>query len=256
MTSADIAEWRALVTRARPSVRLVRALTPVQSFGTYSEPVAIRCDDGEIYVVKGPQVRRALVADHVVGHLAPLVGAPIPPVVLVDLPGDLVAISTRLRDAKFEPGGGHGSWRVPDCSDRRVVEQEHEPGNPERFASLAVLYGWAFAGDHQLLYENQPPRLVYSVDHGHFFAGGPNWTVDTLMAAPPAEPDPWFGMQAATTLPLRAAIARLQHVTKLDIAEAVAAPHSSWPITLDERAALAQYLALRRDQLLARLKAV
>ena len=47
-----------------------------------------------------------------------------------------------------------------------------------RCALLAVMYGWFQAGDNQLLYRKTPPELVFSVDHGHFFPGGPEWTVE------------------------------------------------------------------------------
>ena len=62
--------------------------------------------------------------------------------------------------------------------------------NRPRVAALAVLYGLALASDHQVIYRLAGEPLVFSVDHGHFFHGGPNWTVQGLANGPPAQIDP------------------------------------------------------------------
>lgn len=48
---------------------------------------------------------------------------------------------------------------------------------------------------------------------------------------------------------------RLKEVSAEIIAEAVAAPPETWNITYEERITVAQYLAVRRDQLLAAITA-
>jgi hypothetical protein len=69
--------------------------------------------------------------------------------------------------------------------------QRHDvPDNRPRFAALAVLYGWIPAGDAQLIYRQTVSHLVYSVDHGHFFPGGPNWTLAGLSGFVPLSPSP------------------------------------------------------------------
>ena len=90
------------------------------------------------------------------------------------------------------------------------------------------------------------------MDHGHFFAGGPAWDPSTLAAASSAEPDP--GIVSAANLgpsALRPAIAALGALDDAMIATAVAAPPDSWGVSLDDRIALARYLAGRRDALTA-----
>ena len=249
----DRGRWRELIRRARRPVP-VAARTPLRPFAGVSDAVAMDCDDGRRYVVKGRQVGRALVADQVVGRLGDAIRAPVAEVGIVDVPAQLVAESPYLEP--FEPGVGHGSLFIPGCHDSRDVAFAYEQENEERFALLAVLYGWALADDRQFLYQKTPPRLVHSVDHGNFFAGGPEWTIDTLATAPVAEPDTWIAIQAGTRGDaLRAAIAQLRSVADAGIAEAVAAPPGAWGVSMDERVALAEYLAHRRDELLARLPA-
>jgi len=110
-----------------------------------------------------------------------------------------------------------------------------------------VLYSWAKASDHQWLYEDTPPHLVYSVDHGHFLGdGGPRWTVQDLQAQPSATWDGTFAPCKLTDIELAAPLARLQSVTKADVEAIVAGPRPDWSVTLEERAALADYLFRRK----------
>jgi hypothetical protein len=143
----------------------------------------------------------------------------------------------------------------------RDVFYKNVPGNVERFALLAVLYGWAHAGDpgrREFLMERQPPRLAYSVDHGEFFPGGPHWNVASLDGAVvSAEPDQWIiRMAALGGVGLRphliaAAAERLRSVGDEQIARVVMTPPDSWGVTLSDRVAVARYLARQRDAMLA-----
>lgn len=243
--------WRRLVQEAgrRQPVPVI-ARTPRAPLRGISDAVVIDCSDGRRYAVKGSQVGRALVADHVVGLLGARIGAPVAEVALVDIPTALITEGSYV--AHFAAGVGHGCQYIPDCLDSRDVAFGHEPENKERFALLAVLYGWTLADDRQFLYGKTGSRLVHSVDHGAFL-GGSDWTTDTLATSPAAEPDAWITSQADISLKvLQAAIGRLRTVTDEDIAEVAAAPLQSWGLLLDERAALAHHLASRRDGLLAR----
>lgn len=106
--------------------------------------------------------------------------------------------------------------------------------NRQRFAALAVLYGWIPAGDHQLIYRQTAPHLVFSVDHGHFFPGGPNWTVSGLRGEGPSIPyDELITSCRITREELRVVGVQLQAVSVETIAEAVATPPDPWNITLD-----------------------
>ncbi len=152
----------------------------------------------------------------------------------------------------FDAGIGHGSLFIEGCYDGWELEHVDEEENLDRYALLAALYGWTQAADHQFLYRKMPPHLVYSVDHGHFLEGGPEWTTASLLVAPKALPNCLIASSAALSRnALQSATLRLQRVADEDIAEAVAAPPDSWGMMMHERVALAEYLARRRDDLLA-----
>jgi hypothetical protein len=107
-------------------------------------------------------------------------------------------------------------------------------------------------GDYQFLYDESSSHLMYAIDYGECLPGGSAWSIASLAAAPPAAPDAWIaGDEAITDASIRAEIGRLGYVTDEDIAHVVAVPPDSWGLAMEERVALARFLAGRRDQLLA-----
>jgi hypothetical protein len=188
--------------------------------------------------------------DQVVARLAQKLRAPVPPPAIVDLPQELIDIEPNIRH--MPAGLCHGSTFLDAHSDRQGVGNATVPENRARFASLAILYGWAYATDHQQIYPNAPPFLVSSVDHGHFIGNGPNWTPDLLASRPPAGADQLIATQASLTADeLRQAAAPLAEVLLEDVAAAIAAAPDEWGIPMEHRVALAKYLWKRRGDLLA-----
>ena len=245
-------DWAGAITSAAASRwKPIEAKTFVHKWGTASQPVALICSDGQEHVVKGPQVQRMAVNDHVVARLGHLLGAPIPEICLVNVPDELIKINPQM--LPMVAGVGHGSKRVPDVTERVDPIQHLDAGdNRTRFAALAVLYGWIGSNDRQFLYGKADPWAVWSVDHGHFFPGGPNWTVASLAGGGSTGPEPGLKadckLVAADLAPIKA---RLSTVTADLIAEIVAGPPDEWGITLAERVALGQYLDSRRVEMLS-----
>jgi hypothetical protein len=256
-------DWELLISE-QITVRgmpLLQADTYVHRWGSNAKPVQLICDDGLSYIVKGGHAGRVLVNDHVVGHLAPAVGAPCGEPALIEITAALIAEEPRLQEpvyagAAMQPGIWHGSRYMPGLSrDRQPVLHTTVAENRARFASLALLYGWIGSWqDHQFLYQRKPPPLVFSVDHGHFFPGGPDWQIAQL-AAPPngGGPDASLCSESKLTpLELEAAAGTYRSMDATTvIARAVAAPLDEWGITMAERVALAEYLAKRHSELLA-----
>ena len=125
-----------------------------------------------------------------------LLGAPVTNVQIVDLTR-LIEVEKNLTHLSF--GTAHGSVFVPDCFDSRDLIATSDARNRSRLALLAVLYGWTEASDRQFLFSNTRPRLIYSVDHGHFFPNSPNWTVENLLEANNAQVDKFFSKECNFT---------------------------------------------------------
>lgn len=221
---------------------------------SFSNPVDLMCNDGNIYVVKGRKagradVSRAIVNDHIVGRLGALLGAPVPQIALVEIPLELIAAQPEMQH--MIPGIAHGSRSVEGVSEKLGLQHHDLPENRSRFALLAVLYGWVIANDQQFFYNNEEPYLVYSFDHGHFFPDGPKWTDASLAQHPRAELDRQI-VQRCSLLDeeVRDAVEQLRLIDNRAIAEVVAGPPDEWGLTQAERVTLFQYLAGRSDQLL------
>lgn len=208
------------------------------------------CGDGHEYVVKGRQVGRAIVNEQVIAQIGLALGAPVGQPALIDVPAELIAAEPAMQH--MLPGVSHGTRYLRDCSDRLWIEHVNVAVNRARFALLAVLYGWGHAGDHQLIYANAAPHLVYSVDHGHFFPTGPDWTAPALDQAPSATLyQDIVSTCGLTSAELRAALAALDGVQESAIIRAVAAPPDEWGCTMDERVTMVAFFAKRRSELLA-----
>jgi hypothetical protein len=242
----------------------VSAKTYIRKWGSASRPIALSCDDGLVYVVKGSQAGRQAVNDHIVGHLGLALGAPTGRPALVRVGQALIDAESELRDlhgsGPFVAGVWHGCQHLGNVSDdREGFLHQGVPENRPRYGRLAILYGWAYSQDHRFLFNKAEPRLVFSVDHGHFFPGGPDWTAGTLAghANTPAVPDPAIvGGCALTHAELRGVVGALEAVREAAIVGAVAAPLPEWGLSMDERVAMARHLARRRGELLAAVAAL
>jgi len=243
-------EWEQQI-KASPNPPHVQAHTYLEKWASFSRPCAVKCSDGEVYVVKGRQVGRAIVTEQVVARLGAKMGAPVGCVTLVDVPQALIDIEPEMQH--LPSGLAHGSLKIPDCTDRLGIQYAQVTQNRSRFARLAVLYGWVHVQhDQQVIYPKFSPFLVYSVDHGHFFPGGPNWISHGLRTAPAPSMDPWFDRDCLFSKEeRREALEQLNDVSDEDIAQAVAAPPDDWVFPMADRVELAKYLSERRDSLLA-----
>lgn len=238
----EAADWKtliqaAIVTRPAP----VKAQTyGGKKWGTSTAPVLLRCDDGRDYVVKGKQRGRELISEQVVAALGRLVNGPIRATRLVDVPDELIKMQREL--GHLHPGIGHGCEYVADGVEQKWISHTDEPENKLRHCSLAILYGWVHPGDNQLHYQLGKPRLVWSVDHGHF----------KLTRKDKAAPNPQIMGDAKLKLedlsPLKPI---LEAIKKEAIASAVASPHETWPFDINEMVQTAEHLEKNRLELIA-----
>jgi hypothetical protein len=239
-------EWRLLIDAAKGERPAPIAMTTFLEKlpDTASRPIKVLAGDGRVYIVKGRQSGKMVVNEQIVAVLAEALNAPVPTVCLIDIPETLI---------NAEPGMAHivngvslaGRW-VDGCTDRLGLEHVDLAENRDRFARLCLLYSWVGASDHQWIYEKAMPNRVYSVDHGHFFPNGPDWTSSHLMAAAFPVPDPQFLPCAFRPEEFDEPIAALRSVGYDGIARAVARPPDDWAIIDDERIDLAVYLESRR----------
>lgn len=216
---------------------------------TKAQPVLLRCADGNEYMVKGQQAGRQIVNDQIVARLGVALSAPVGEPRIIEISRELIAIEPNL--AHIPAGTAHGTLFIPDCVDEYELIATSEPSNRLRLAFLATLYSWAYANDWQFLFKRNPPRLIYSVDHGHFFPNGPDWTIEDLRQAPAAQMTSCFSNCGFTLAELAHARTALEAVSGELIIQTVASPPNEWGLTIKERIALVEYLFRRKQELLS-----
>lgn len=177
---------------------------------TFAKPFRVTCDDGCRYVVKArqlgrPIVDRSLVTSHVAGRLGEAIGAPVPPVALIELTRTFL-LEHGLTD--IVPGLAHGSrelhgmnegncaarflssegarsfegWEIPSA----LLPILRAPENRERLARLALLRAWlGLPGPawQSLLYEAKQPALVHGIDFEYHGRALPEDASDWLTLA-------------------------------------------------------------------------
>lgn len=246
-------EWDRLLDAARATPpNPVEARTYRKSYQTLRKPVLLECEDGVEYVVKGSQGGRSVFNEQVIGRLGTALGVPVCEVSLVNVSPELIERNTPAMD-HISPGLAHGCRFVPDCLGAIQITHVDEPANRERYAQLALFYGWIVAKYHQFIYKDQAPYIVYSCDHGEFFPRGPDWTEESLAEAPPASPDNLIVLacglgrnEISMTRPI------FDSINPKVIATAIAAVPRHWGgVTDRERYALACYLLSRSETLRA-----
>ena len=232
----------------------IEAISFLRGWRTKASPVLLQCADGTQYIVKGRQSGRQIINDQVVARLGSLLSAPVGIPHLVEISAELIEINSNLAD--FSPGLAHGTLWIPGCVDNYELLGTGEAENRSRYALLAILYSWVMDNDRQFLFNKIPPRLVHSVDHGHFFAGGPDWTIESLRED--FEPKLAGGFENCffKSVDFQQMRSALEKVDKDDIFSVVGRLPSDWSITMDERKVLVEYLLVRQQRLLSMLSSL
>lgn len=243
--------WPDFFQSARTTLQTtVIARTFIRTMGTsFSSPVQLKCDDGHSYIVKSSSYGLATATEQIVARLAPVISSPVPETRLVSISQSLLD-DNKLGMNKFQEGLAHGLRFMPNCTDKSGIEHQNLSINRQKFASLAVLYGWFhLGGDHQFFYD-KTTNEVYSFDHGFFFPNGPNWSEMSLDSYKIVQLDPLITGACTFTQPeIAAAKLPLAIVTSEHVATAIMSPPDDWQITMPMRLKAAEYLMSRCQDL-------
>ena len=236
----------------KQSIQSIEATTYWRGWRTKSNPVLLQCADGRKYVVKGKQAGRQIVNDQIVARLGLAINAPVGNPQIINVSQELIDLEPELQN--FGIGTAHGTEFIHNCIDEWTLIATSEPENRIRLATLALLYGWTHANDRQFIFCKIPPRIIYSVDHGHFFPNPPEWRITDLEQDTSAVLDSNFENCNFTDDELNVIYDILNEVKDSTIVQAVAFPKEDWGITFAERWGMINYLIKRKQELQHHLK--
>lgn len=217
----------------------------------------VRADDGGDYwckAVNNPASPRVPANEQVAARLGVLVGISVCAPILVDVSP---LVGWEFHPGLFlEQGWAHGATAVAGAFETRELQHRGDDDNAVRHAGFYALTDWLAGGDPQWLYSASQQNAYYSHDHGHYFPGGPDWTVATLQATgahatPLGVPVP--GLDQTEVHRLADAI---EAVTLADIEGELSRIPACWPVNDSELAALAGFVDARRQPAAGRLRAL
>lgn len=219
----------------------------------------VRASDENRYwckVVNNPAgAPRIPINEQIAGRLGMLLQVAVCPVELIRIPEALAGQWEFHPGRLLEAGWAHGSLAVDGVVETRAMEHRSDDDNKRRHAGFYALHDWLGGQDTQWLMCGDEGNAYYSHDHGHYFPGGPSWTVDALrahgtssseLAVPAGDLDPKEITRLAD---------RLDAVTEAEVCEVMSTLPTGWPITDGELEALVEFLLQRRAGAAGRLRA-
>ncbi len=175
------------------ALQTVRAVEFIQRMRGASQPRLLRCEDGENYIVKfqnNPQHVRILANEMLAGRLALLIGLPVPPPAIVDVPSELIRGNPLLEfeiGTRREPcaAGLQFGSRYPGAPSRTLVVDFLPDRLLRKVRNLATVFlgGYVFDkwtcncdGRQAIFYRSTDQEgstyAAFLIDHGFCFNDG------------------------------------------------------------------------------------
>ncbi len=224
-----------------------------------SHPILLEADNGRIIHVKlkhNPQSTRSLVSDWVGTLLAKAVLAPVPDVVLVDIPFSRIGDIPELTRVRWHPGRQFGTVFVLGAKKISGNTPLANLSNLHDLPLVALTESWLYNNDikfSHLLWCAEPVPHFLVTDHGFIFPSGPNWTPRTLSIRqfdfPSISPLTEIARSLAMEWDFSGALKRIRQITPDVLESLMASVPSEWPLNSEQRNAVIQFL-VRRQPLL------
>lgn len=231
-------------------------VAPIRKSDAGSRPFLAAADDDNTYWVKplgNPHGLESLIAEQVVAHIGYLIGAPVRPVTLVNIPPAMDGWSYG-DGLRVRPGVAHASLHLESNSlERDILEFVKRDHNAERQPRFIALWEWCVGEDEQWLYDLTADHEVWSFDHGYWLGGGGQWTPRDLkgqVSLTNSWTDSVRGMSSSAFVDVANRV-RALHVH--DIASAVASVPVEWNVPDVDLGVIVEWLDLRRPALFHRL---
>lgn len=255
----DPSWWLGRLSRLPRAVATERLVAPIQRSESGAAAFLGVTDSGKKFWLKvlgNPQGDQILVTERIVTAAGELIGAPVRPISLVDVP--LALAGWRYGEIEKLPTGiAHGSLVLEEAEVIDELTYRHDDDNTVRQVYLLALWDWCLGEDPQWLYDTASDRSVWTFDHGFWIGGGEaHWSEASLRRTvdlPWAWNESPSGLSAGT---FHEVARRIESVTSDDLLNVVASVPTEWKVTDHELEAVAWFLHRRRVPVANRLRAM
>lgn len=201
------------------------------------------------------QSPRLPVTEQIVGRLGKLIEAPVCECTLIAL-DEIAGWEIRPGTSRLvEPGYAHGSRAIEPTLETRELKFRSDDDNRRRHCGLYALSDWLYCGDLQWLRATDEDNAYYSHDHG-FFLTGLEWTKDSLAACGADQGPITLDSNQLDAAELNRLGDALEALSRADIEDAISGLPTSWPVSDEELAAVAQFADMRKSAAASRLRAL
>ena len=245
----------ATVTRQPPSGPDLRLAITRSAHGGSGSFLA-EANDGHRYwckAVNNPQGPKVPATEQIVARLGTLASIAVCPVQLLRVPPAIAG--WEFRDGiPLAEGWVHGSLAIHPVTETHTLAYRQDDDNAKRHAGYFALYDWLFGNDPQWLVSQPAGWMYYSHDHGHYFPGGPAWTVASLEGnkdTPNALGADIAGLDRSEVLRIADA---LDGIDQQMLEDAVADLPFDWPVSDAELDAVVAFAMYRRTPVASRLR--
>lgn len=212
-------------------------------------------DDDQQYWIKpsnNPQGPRSLIPERIVTGIGQLIGAPVCPIALIDIPEDMAFVYQP--GYSLRPGVAHGSLNL---SPVMLVDdwrgKASRDGNRTRAAFVSGLWDLCLGTDPQWLSHFDEDSAIWSFDHGFWLGGESDLDVAALRRIG-ASPWSYDGLDTASRVALQNAADAIEALTAESIQEVCHSVPIQWSTTVSELTAIGEHLLARVPGVVARLR--
>ncbi len=199
------------------------------------------------------QGERTTVTEAIVAAVGKLIEAPICECEIVFLPPEIEGWEF-CPGFQIESGFAHASRAVTSAIEYKSLKYRDRDENAQRHVGAFALYDWCWGGDDQWLYAEPEDRKLYSHDHGYYLPEtGTTWCIDALISRvsdPHTAKWPRDGLDQSE---IGAYAQRLKALEHENLATALQAIPTCWPVSDEELERVGWFLESRAPEVARRL---
>ncbi|MBB6567004.1 hypothetical protein HPO96_31200 [Kribbella sandramycini] len=253
----DREDWRGALDGVRRHEATEVLMAPIRRTESGAAAFLGLAESQRQYWIKplgNPQGDQILVTEQLVSAAGRLIGAPVRPTALIEIPEELSGWKYG-EVHRLSAGIAHGSLNLEfaDVIDELLYTSDDD--NARRQPALAALWDWCLGEDEQWLYDLRDDHSIWTFDHGLWLGGGFGWSGDQLAHDVAAN---WWWTEPVTGMDKAAfgdVADRIEAVTAEQLIEVVAGVPVAWDVPPFELETVAWFLYRRRTPVANRLRA-